>query len=102
MFYDGASGIVISIARLYLKLNLYMELEYNVQAWRGYWMVHKWTGGRLPEVSYKVTENRKGGLDCACASGRYRGYCKHTEMVREYIKADKEGRLDNGMFFIKG
>ena len=64
-------------------------------------MVHKWNGGHMPEVSYKVTQNRKGGFDCGCASGRYRGYCKHTDMVREYIKAEKSGKLDGGMMFFK-
>jgi hypothetical protein len=78
------------------------DTEYSVQQWRDHWMVHKWTGGRIPEVSYKVTEH-KGRLTCGCPSGRYRNYCKHTSMVREYQRAEREGKLgEAGIFFIRG
>lgn len=48
--------------------------------------VHKFeAGGDKPSVSYKVTQ-RNSKMTCNCPSGRYRGYCKHVDYVKSYLK----------------
>lgn len=48
------------------------------------YLVSKWEDGSVePETVYTVTlKGRDKG--CSCPSGIYRGYCKHTGMVREF------------------
>ena len=47
-------------------------------------VVSKWDSGVLPLVTYKVDILPSKRSRCTCPSGRYRGYCRHTKMVKEW------------------
>lgn len=38
-----------------------------------------------PLEVYRLTINQSNKIACSCPSGRYRGYCKNTTMLREWI-----------------
>lgn len=51
----------------------------------GSYHVVKWEDGKvIPEAEYIVSVSR-GRKTCSCPSGRYRGYCKHTNIVNRWI-----------------
>jgi hypothetical protein len=47
-------------------------------------MVSKWEMGKQPIEVYTVFLGKRP--KCSCVSGHSRGYCKHTGMVKEWIK----------------
>ena len=52
--------------------------------------VHKFESSEIkPEATYVVTF-LKTKISCTCLSGTYRGYCKHTKLVKEYKDSNKE------------
>jgi hypothetical protein len=48
--------------------------------------VSKWDGGILPVAVYRVEIVASGRSKCNCASGSHRGYCKHTDLVKDWRK----------------
>jgi hypothetical protein len=48
----------------------------------------------LPIATYRLTLNDKNKVACSCPSGVYRGYCKHTKILRDWIaRGQPEGLL---------
>lgn len=55
----------------------------------GEYRVHKFFEGEdKPEQTYTVI-SKNGKVKCSCPSGIYRGYCKHTNMVKKYQELEK-------------
>lgn len=63
---------------------------------KGTYNVHKFEDefDEIPVVTYIVTVDRNSKLRCNCPSGRYRGYCKHLNYVREYRKIEEHIKDD--------
>lgn len=56
------------------------------------YLVSKWEDSNdQPDTVYTVTTKGKG-KGCSCPSGVYRGYCKHTGMVREFAERTRSIR----------
>lgn len=47
--------------------------------------VTKWDDGTMPIRDYKVWYDKKNQLQCNCPSGRYRGYCRHKDYVKNFV-----------------
>lgn len=47
--------------------------------------ISKWDGGVRPVDVYVIKVNDKKKQRCSCMAGRYRGYCKHTGMLKAWI-----------------
>jgi len=63
------------------------EADYTIsQVEENRWTIAKWEGGETPTTTYEVVESERGSLTCTCPSGVYRGWCKHTVMVRKKQK----------------
>lgn len=48
--------------------------------------VSKWDMGVRPIEVYRVETGKNDKMKCNCASGSHRGYCKHTDMVKAWVK----------------
>jgi len=55
--------------------------------------VTKWTRGKGPAEIYRVVDTGKG-LQGNCPAAQRRGYCKHIDMVKEWIKKGKKPSMD--------
>jgi hypothetical protein len=66
------------------------DLYYLIQAVNSSeYRVHKFFEGEdMPDTTYKVTI-KNGKMGCSCPSGVYRGYCKHSNMVKKYRELEK-------------
>jgi hypothetical protein len=49
------------------------------------WIVSKWDFSVIPIEVYRVKQGTNK-MSCSCASGYNRGYCKHTDMVKDWVK----------------
>ncbi|MGW8178105.1 MAG: hypothetical protein ACWGQW_04830 [bacterium] len=65
-----------------------MVADYLIKQEGNKYTISKWEGGSEPSQIYELTEAQNGRLTCSCPSGRYRGWCKHTTMVRNYQKGE--------------
>jgi len=53
--------------------------------------VFKFEEGCDVPIGFYTVVARGNGLTCNCMSGSYRGYCKHSSMVKEYRKKERAG-----------
>ena len=50
------------------------------------WTISKWEDGVIPVQVYEVKRPRGNTLTCNCPSGYHRKYCKHIDLIRNFIK----------------
>ena len=58
--------------------------------------ISKWEGGVVPTQVYRVQLNEGRKNECNCPSGSYRGYCKHLDMARGWVKLGKPEGMEFG------
>ena len=72
------------------KVEVNYMTEYMIRK-DGYdrYTVTKWNGGAMPIAIYQLELSQQKRITCTCASGTYRKYCKHIDMIKEIRKNPK-------------
>lgn len=51
--------------------------------------VSKWNDGAVPIKVYTLKPDPIGRYSCDCMSGYHRRYCKHADMVTDWVKSGR-------------